>query len=160
MSTSISDLSWTKSWSNLTGCLDQLSRPIITLSNQLGHLIIVLLLRVFFKKEDSKRYKEKLFVKNFNIKKKNNSILYWFHAASIGEFRSIVPIIKNLNENKKNTQFLITTTTLSSSHLVKKEFNKFDNIFHRFMPLDINHLINKFLNGWKPKKIFLVDHRI
>ena len=123
-------------------------------------LLIVLLLRVFLKKEDPKRYKEKIFVKSFNIKKKNNSILYWFHAASIGEFRSIVPIIKNLNENKKNTQFLITTTTLSSSHLVKKEFNKFDNIFHRFMPLDVDRLTNEFLNAWKPKKIFLVDSEI
>ena len=50
-------------------------------------------------------------------KKKN---LIWFHAASIGELKSILPIIKNLNKKKKNFEFLITTVTLSSANLAKE----------------------------------------
>ena len=28
------------------------------------------------------------------------------------------------------------------------------------MPFDVNYLIDNFLNGWKPDKIFLVDSEI
>ena len=31
--------------------------------------------------------------------------LIWFHAASIGEFKSIIPIIEQLNTNKNNYNF-------------------------------------------------------
>ena len=123
-------------------------------------LIILLFYRILLKKEDAKRYKEKIFIKNFDIKKKNTSRLLWFHAASIGEFLSIMPIIKKINENRKNIQFLITTNTLSSGRLAENKLKKFDNIFHRYMPFDVDHLVENFLNQWKPDKIFLVDSEI
>ena len=91
---------------------------------------------------------------------KQNSKLLWFHAASIGEFRSIIPIIKQLNIQNKNFKYLITTTTVSSGNLAKQEFNNVDNIFHRYLPLDVPFLIEKFLCSWKPNRIFLIDSEI
>ena len=122
-------------------------------------LIILIFYRKIFNKEHKTRYKEKIFPSHFNIIKKKNTRLIWFHAASIGEFQSILPIIKELNKNK-NLEFLITTVTLSSSNLAEKEIRKFDNIHHRFFPLDVNFLISKFLLLWKPSVIFLVDSEI
>ena len=123
-------------------------------------LYIFLLIRVLKKKEDPKRYKEKIFVKHFNVKKSKNSKLLWFHTASVGELKSIIPIIKKINDKEKDYEFLITTTTLSSSRLAEEKFKVFENITHRFMPLDVNYIIEKFLNEWKPEKIFLVDSEI
>ena len=122
-------------------------------------LIILIFYRKIFNKEHKTRYKEKIFPSHFNIIRKKNTRLIWFHAASIGEFQSILPIIKELNKNK-NLEFLITTVTLSSSNLAEKEIRKFDNIHHRFFPLDVNFLISKFLLLWKPSVIFLVDSEI
>ena len=65
-------------------------------------LIVFIYLRVLLKKEDPERYKEKILVKKFNVKKNNNLKLIWFHASSIGEFKSIVPIIKKLNDKRND----------------------------------------------------------
>jgi len=123
-------------------------------------LILLVIIRKFFNKEDSIRFKEKIFISNFNIKRKNNTKLIWFHAASIGEFKSILPIIEQLNHDKDNLEFLITTVTLSSSNIAAEELKKFNNVQHRFFPLDINFLMKKFLFLWKPYAIFLVDSEI
>ena len=123
-------------------------------------LFIFLYLRIIKKKEDPKRFKEKILVKSFNVKKNLNTRLLWFHAASIGEFKSIIPIIEKLNENYKNYQFLVTTTTLSSSNLAKTELKKFNNVEHRFIPFDVGFLMENFLESWKPDRIFLVDSEI
>ena len=122
-------------------------------------LIILIFYRKIFNKEHKTRYKEKIFPSHFNIIRKKNTRLIWFHAASIGEFQSILPIIKELKKNK-NLEFLITTVTLSSSNLAEKEIRKFDNIHHRFFPLDVDFLISKFLLLWEPNAIFLVDSEI
>ena len=122
--------------------------------------VILIYLRKFYKKEDLRRYKEKIFSSHFNVDKKNNKKLIWFHAASIGEFKSIIPIINQLNRNYKKLEFLITTTTLSSSNLSKIELGKIKNARHRFFPLDVGFLIEKFLRLWKPDLIFLVDSEI
>ena len=123
-------------------------------------LIVFLYFRVIFKKEDPKRFKEKIFVSHFNVVKKNNLKLIWFHAASIGEFKSIIPIIEQINSGKKNFHFLVTTSTLSSGNLAKIKFKNINNIYHRFFPLDVDFLMDKFLNLWQPEKIFLVDSEI
>ena len=122
-------------------------------------LVLIIFFRKMIKKEDPRRYKEKILVSHFNVKR-NKSKLIWFHAASIGEFKSIVPIIENLNKNKENLEFLITTITFSSGDLARQDLKKFDNVYHRFLPIDVGFIINKFLNSWKPSAIFLVDSEI
>ena len=56
--------------------------------------IFFIVIRKILGKEDQLRYKEKIFSTNFNVVRKNNKKLLWFHAASIGEFKSIIPIIE------------------------------------------------------------------
>ncbi len=123
-------------------------------------LILLIYIRKILKKEDPKRFKEKIFVSNFRVAKKKIPNLIWFHAASIGEFKSIIPIINQLIINNPNLKFLITTSTLSSGNLAKSELKNFDNIEHRYFPLDVKFLISKFLYLWQPDRIFLVDSEI
>ena len=49
-------------------------------------VIIFIYLRKVFKKEDPIRFKEKIFPSFFNVERKLNSKLLWFHAASLGIF--------------------------------------------------------------------------
>ena len=123
-------------------------------------LILFTYLRKFLKKEDPIRFKEKIFISNFNVSQKDKSKLIWFHAASIGEFKSIIPVINQLNINFKNLKFLITTTTFSSGNLSIIELNKIRNAIHRYFPFDVPFLIDKFISLWRPDKIFLVDSEI
>ena len=123
-------------------------------------LFIYLEFRKIKKKEDPFKYKQKIISSHFNVINKGEAKLIWFHAASIGEFKSILPIVSQLNINDKKLKFLITTTTLSSGNLAKKELEKFDNIEHRFFPFDVNFLISRFLIQWRPDRIFLVDSEI
>ena len=123
-------------------------------------LVTFIYFRKFLNKEHPNRFKEKIHHSYFNIKRKRDTKLIWFHAASIGEFKSIIPVIEELNKKKNNLEFLVTTSTLSSSYLAKEELVKFKNTHHRFFPLDIGFLMEKFLESWRPKNIFLVDSEI
>ena len=123
-------------------------------------LFLFVYLRKILKKEDPKRFKEKILVSHYNVIPQNKSKLIWFHAASIGEFKSIIPIIYQLNKSNNKFHFLITTTTLSSGNLASVELDKILNAEHRYLPFDVPFLIDKFLNLWKPTRIFLVDSEV
>ena len=124
-------------------------------------IILIVYFRKLIGKEDQKRYKEKIFSSNFDIKEKENrSNLIWFHAASIGEMKSILPIIEELNKHNQNLNFLLTTVTLSSANIAKFELVNFKNVTHRFFPVDVEFLMKKFLELWKPDFIFFVDSEI
>ena len=123
-------------------------------------LFLFVYLRKILKKEDPKRFKEKILVSHYNVIPQNKSKLIWFHAASIGEFKSIIPIINQLNKSNNKFHFLITTTTLSSGNLASVELDKILNAEHRYLPFDVPFLIDKFLNLWKPTRIFLVDSEV
>ena len=117
-------------------------------------IILLIFCRIFLKKEDPKRYKEKIFSSHFNIKRNKDRKLIWIHAASIGELKSIIPIVLKLNDNGKEKDFLITTSTFSSSKIAESEFKNLKNVSHRFFPFDVSFLINKFLKLWDPNFIF------
>ena len=123
-------------------------------------LILLIYFRVLFKKEDKLRYKEKIYSSYFKVKKNIKKKLIWFHASSIGEVLSILPLINKMGYANKNVEFLITSVTLSSSNLLKKKLVKFNNITHRFFPLDNEILVNSFLNSWKPDLVCFVDSEI
>ena len=122
--------------------------------------IILIYLRKLFNKEDHNRYKEKIFTSEFLPDRDKKKQLIWFHAASIGEVQSIFPLIKKLNNEKKNLEFLITTVTLSSGNIVKKKYVDYKNIKHRYFPLDVNFLVKSFLNKWKPNLVIFIDSEI
>ena len=122
-------------------------------------LIFIIYIRTFLKKEDKKRFKEKLFSSSFNIKKDSQKKLIWFHVASIGELKSIIPLLKKL-ANKKELNFLITTVTLSSSILFETNLKNYKNITHRFFPIDKPNLVKSFIEKWSPELIIFVDSEI
>lgn len=122
-------------------------------------IILIVFFRKFFNKEDGKRYKEKLFFSSLKIKKNIKKKLIWIHAASIGEIKSISPIIKKFNKKNKY-EFLITSVSLSSSKFIKSELIENKNITHRFFPIDKLSLVKKFLDGWSPSLVIFVDSEI
>ena len=122
--------------------------------------IILIYLRLISKKEDPKKYKEKIFSSSFKVERNDKDKLIWFHASSIGETLSVLPLIDELNRSKKDIRFLITTVTLSSANLLNKKIKKYNNMTHRFFPLDTTYLVEKFLNAWKPNLVCFVDSEI
>ena len=122
--------------------------------------VILIYLRSILKKEDRTRYKEKIFSSSFNVIRNNTKKLIWFHAASIGETLSILPLIEEINKRDKGVDFLVTTVTLSSANILKTRLEAYKNIAHRFFPLDTENLSEKFLNEWKPNLICFVDSEI
>ncbi len=116
---------------------------------------IVLIYRILIKKEDINRFKEKFSIPS---KKRKKGKLIWFHGASVGEILSIVPIVKKLEKKKTFSQILVTSSTLSSANVISNM--KFKKVTHQFYPLDINFLVNIFLNNWKPDAVGFIDSEI
>ncbi len=116
---------------------------------------LIISLRLIKKKEDIKRFKEKFC---FFTKKRVKGNLIWFHGASVGEIKSIVPVLEKIQENKNVNQILITSNTLSSSKIVEKL--NLRKITHQFFPIDTNYLSNVFLNYWRPSLVFFIDSEI
>ena len=116
---------------------------------------IIIVYRIFKKKEDIKRFKEKF---SLPTKSRIKGNLIWFHGASVGEIMSIIPIIKNYEKNKSINQILVTSSTLSSSKILKK-FN-LKKTTHQFYPIDYFFFTKKFLNFWKPTIAIFIESEI
>ena len=115
---------------------------------------IIFVFRILNKKEDINRFQEKYCV----YSRKNFQKTIWFHAVSVGELMSIIPVINKLEKNKKIKKIIITSSTISSSKIFKKQ--KFKKTIHKFFPLDTNFLTKKFINFWKPEVAIFVDSEI
>ncbi len=115
---------------------------------------IIFVLRILKKKEDINRFQEKYCI--YSVKNYQKTI--WFHAVSVGELMSIIPILNKLEKNKKVKKIIVTSSTISSSKIFKKQ--KFKKTIHKFFPLDTNFLTEKFINVWKPEVAIFVDSEI
>ena len=76
---------------------------------------LIILFRLFKKKEHKLRFKEKFC---FFSKKRKKGKIIWFHGASVGEIKSIIPLLEKFEKDKKISQILITSNTLSSSKII------------------------------------------
>ena len=116
---------------------------------------ILIIFRIYKGKEDKIRFREKFSIPS---KKRSKGKLIWFHGASVGEILSIIPLIENYEKDKLINQILVTSSTLSSSKVLKKF--KFKKTIHQFYPIDHFFFTKKFLEYWKPNLAIFIDSEI
>jgi len=116
---------------------------------------IIIIFRIYKNKEHKVRYKEKFSIPS---KQRDEGNLIWFHGASVGEILSIIPLIENYEKDKSINQILITSSTLSSSKVLKKF--KFKKTIHQFYPIDHFFFTAKFLNYWRPSVAIFIESEI
>ena len=115
----------------------------------------ILIIRLLKKKETLKSYSQKILI---NDKYRPKGKLIWFHGASVGEIKSIIPILEKLEKDSNYNQILITSNTLSSANIVKNL--KLKKIIHQFFPIDSNFILKKFIDFWKPSKVIFIDSEL
>ena len=71
---------------------------------------------------------------------------------------SVIPLIRHYEKNKSVKQILVTSSTLSSSKVIKKF--KFKKTIHQFYPIDFYPFTNRFLDFWKPDVSIFIDSEI
>ena len=116
---------------------------------------VIILIRIVKDKEHKTRFFEKFSIFS---KKRNKGKLIWFHGASVGELLSIIPLIENYEKDKSINQILVTSSTLSSSKVLKKF--KLKKTIHQFYPIDHFLFTKKFLEYWKPNLAIFIDSEI
>ena len=116
---------------------------------------VLLILRIIKGKEDPSRYKEKLGIASV---KRPIGKLIWFHAASIGEFNAILPIIQEIDKKYTTINILLTTVTLTSANIAKN--NLPHKVITQFMPFDCINIVNKFINYWQPNLVIWTESEL
>ena len=93
-------------------------------------------------------------IKLFSIKKKANEEIYWFHAASLGEFYQIEPVIKGIKKIEADKRIIVSFSSPSGLN------NAFSSAMDLkiYLPLDFLWSIQKMLNSIRPKKIIFSSY--
>jgi 3-deoxy-D-manno-octulosonic-acid transferase len=95
--------------------------------------------------------------------------LLWLHAASVGEARSVLPVIEALAAADPLLHLLVTTGTVTGAEtlmrhlppaLARPAADGFARVAHRFLPLDVPRWVARFLDGWRPDAGALVESEL
>jgi 3-deoxy-D-manno-octulosonic-acid transferase len=96
-------------------------------------------------KEDAARRPERLGVAS---RPRPVGPLAWVHAASVGEFNAVLPLIERLVEVRPDLNVLVTTGTVTSAAIAASRLP--ERSFHQYAPIDTPQTVRAFLDHWKP----------
>ncbi|WP_149538471.1 3-deoxy-D-manno-octulosonic acid transferase [Siccirubricoccus phaeus] len=88
--------------------------------------------------------------------------LLWLHAASVGETMSILPLLEALAARAPDLTLLVTTVTVTGAELLMRRLppSLAAQVLHRFLPLDVPAWVERFLEGWRPDAVALVESEL
>ncbi|MDC0738712.1 3-deoxy-D-manno-octulosonic acid transferase [Cognatishimia sp. SS12] len=84
--------------------------------------------------------------------------LVWFHAASVGESRSILELIRQLLAQSDDLQVLVTTNTRTSAQMLAQELPS--RALHQYAPIDTTAAARAFLSHWQPDVAIWVESEL
>ena len=118
---------------------------------------LIIIYRILNRKEEIHKIKEKFGLNNY---KRPEGNLIWINAASLGEARSAIPLIKEIL--KYNVKILFTTVTITSAKHIKSILEDINNkkIIHQYSPIDHPFVLWLFYKNWKPSSVILVESEI
>ncbi|WP_265793104.1 glycosyltransferase N-terminal domain-containing protein [Acetobacter thailandicus] len=102
-------------------------------------------------KELPSRVREKM---GFATCSRPSGKVIWFHAASVGEVVSVLPLVESCLTYNPDCHALVTTGTVTAAQLVEKRKNTLktnNNIIHQFVPFDVPRWGKRFLSYWQPQ---------
>ena len=112
-------------------------------------------IRFFKGKEDKNRFMERL---GYFKQQRPTGKLVWFHAASVGESLSILPLIEQLLNKHKELNILVTTGTVTSASLMQKRLPK--GAIHQYVPIDFYFAVKSFMDHWQPDLSVFVESEL
>lgn len=83
--------------------------------------------------------------------------IFWFHAASLGEYEQAVPIIEKIKESYPRYKILVTF--FSPSGYENKKNSKLADVI-TYLPLDTKQNAEKFVEIVQPKMVFFMKYEV
>ena len=80
----------------------------------------------------------------------------WIHASSIGEAKSAIKIVDELNKNSDEMKYIVSTSTSSATKLLKER----NNISHFIMPFDFFFITRRLIRKMNPKILIIIETEI
>ncbi len=112
-----------------------------------------LALRAARGKEDRARRQERY---GFPSAARPQGPLVWFHAASVGETMSVIPLIKEIH--RRGIAVVLTSGTTTSARVVAERLG--DIAIHQYVPLDFKPAVSRFLDYWEPDLAIIAESEI
>lgn len=82
--------------------------------------------------------------------------LVWAHGASIGETQALLPIVEALVG--RGIKVLVTSGTRTSAEILARRLPP--GARHQYLPLDVPHLVARFLAHWRPRLALFAESEI
>ena len=82
--------------------------------------------------------------------------LVWAHGASIGETQALLPVVEALVG--RGLSVLVTSGTRTSAEILGRRLPP--GARHQYLPLDVPHLVARFLDHWRPHLALFAESEI
>lgn len=121
-------------------------------------IVIMLIVRCLRGKEVWGRLRERF---GIPTQKRPEGYVIWVHAASVGETRSVAPLVTELSSRYPQASFCVTTATITAAQVIATipEFAS-KNIIHQFLPVDSPITMRAFLDYWRPCLILWLESEL
>lgn len=113
---------------------------------------VIILVRIYGKKEDKTRVAERF--GRASVPRPDGNVV-WIHAASMGESLSVLPVIQKLITDNPSIHVVLTTVTLTSARTIAPKLPA--RTFHQFAPVDLPWATARFVRHWKPDLAIWVE---
>ena len=90
------------------------------------------------------------------ISKSDNKDIYWFHAASLGEYEQIKPVLTGLKEVEPDSLFMLSFFSPSGFDFV----NDHDIDCKIYLPFDFKWIVRLYLRKINPRKLILAGYDV
>lgn len=84
--------------------------------------------------------------------------LVWFHAASLGEALSVLPLVERMSAEWPRLEVLLTTGTRSSAEVLAQRLP--ERARHHYVPADRPCWVRDFLSHWRPDLALWVESEL
>ncbi|MEX2128301.1 MAG: 3-deoxy-D-manno-octulosonic acid transferase [Xanthobacteraceae bacterium] len=101
-------------------------------------------------KEDPRRVKERRGIPSHT---RPSGPLIWVHAASVGEFLSVLALLERVRA--RGIFVLLTSGTVTAAQLAAQRLP--EGALHQFVPLDVPGFVTNFFDHWQPDLAIIAE---